>query len=159
MKITIISVGKIKETYLTMGIEEYKKRLSSYCKLELIEVIDEKTPDHASEIEEEKIKQKEGERLQKYIKDDAYVIALAIEGKQIDSVQLSKKIEQLGIYGMSHIIFLIGGSLGLDKKILKRANFLLSFSKMTFPHQLMRLILLEQIYRSYRIIANAPYHK
>ena len=159
MKITVLCVGKIKEKYFTDGIKEYEKRLSRYCKLEIIEVPDEKTPDAASETEELQIKAKEGERLKKYIKDDAYVAALAIEGKQLDSVELSEKIEKLGVGGTSHIIFVIGGSLGLDASILKRADYLLSFSKMTFPHQMMRMILLEQIYRSYRIMKGEPYHK
>ena len=159
MKISILCVGKIKEKYFTMGIEEYSKRLSRYCKLEIIEVSDEKTPDNASETEEQQIKEKEGERLLKYIKDDTYVIALAIDGKQLDSVALSKHIEKLGIDRISHIVFVIGGSLGLDHRILQRANEKWSFSKMTFPHQMMRMILLEQIYRGFRIMKNEPYHK
>ncbi len=159
MKITILTVGKIKEDFYRKAIAEYSKRLSRYCKLEIIEVTDEKTPDSASAVVEEQIKDKEGERLLKYIREDAYVIALAIEGKMLDSIELSKNIEQLGIMGKSHIIFVIGGSLGLSDLILKRADFKLSFSKMTFPHQLMRVILLEQIYRSYRIICKEPYHK
>lgn len=159
MKITVLGVGKIKEKYFTDGIKEYEKRLSRYCKLEIIEVADEKTPDNASENEELMIKAKEGERLKKYIREDAYVIALAIDGKQLDSVELSEKIEKLGIGGTSHIIFIIGGSLGLDASILNRADFKLSFSKMTFPHQMMRMILLEQVYRGYRIMKNEPYHK
>ncbi len=159
MKITILTVGKIKEDFYRKAIAEYSKRLSRYCKLEIIEVTDEKTPDSASAVVEEQIKDKEGERLLKYIREDAYVIALAIEEKMLDSIELSKNIEQLGVMGKSHIIFVIGGSLGLSDRILKRADFKLSFSKMTFPHQLMRVILLEQIYRSYRIICKEPYHK
>ncbi|MEI3228313.1 MAG: 23S rRNA (pseudouridine(1915)-N(3))-methyltransferase RlmH [Lachnospiraceae bacterium] len=159
MKITILTVGKIKEDFYRKAIAEYSKRLSRYCKLEIIEVTDEKTPDSASAVVEEQIKDKEGERLLKYIREDAYVIVLAIEGKMLDSIELSKNIEQLGIMGKSHIIFVIGGSLGLSDRILKRADYKLSFSKMTFPHQLMRVILLEQIYRSYRIICKEPYHK
>lgn len=159
MKITILTVGKIKEDFYRKAIAEYSKRLSRYCKLEIIEVTDEKTPDSASAVVEEQIKDKEGERLLKYIREDAYVIALAIDGKMLDSIELSKNIEQLGVMGKSHIIFVIGGSLGLSDLILKRADFKLSFSKMTFPHQLMRVILLEQIYRSYRIICKEPYHK
>ena len=159
MKITILCVGKIKEKYFVQGIEEYAKRLSRYCKLEIVEVADEKTPDNASEVVELQIKQKEGERLSKYMKDGAYVIALAIEGKQQDSVAFGRQIEKLGIEGKSHIIFIIGGSLGLDPEIIKRADFLLSFSKMTFPHQMMRMVLLEQIYRGYRIVNGEPYHK
>lgn len=159
MRITCITVGKLKEKYFTMAIEEYAKRLSRYCKLEIIELPDEKTPDHASERLEEQIKQKEGERILKSIKEGSYVIALAIEGKQLDSVELSDKIKKLSIDGNSHITFLIGGSLGLSKEVLARADEKLSFSKMTFPHQLMRVILLEQIYRAYRIINGEPYHK
>ena len=159
MKITILAVGKIKEKYFTDAVEEYKKRLSRYCKLEIIEVADEKTPDHASAQEEERIRQKEGERLKKYIKDGAYVISLAIEGNQCSSEAFSRKIHELGLHRESHIIFIIGGSIGLASDILKESKELLSFSKMTFPHQLMRVILLEQIYRGYRIMNGEPYHK
>lgn len=159
MKITVVCVGKIKEKYFVSGIEEYKKRLSRYCKLEIVELADEKTPDNASEAQELQIKKKEGERILKSIREDAYMIALAIEGAQLDSVQLAKKIENLGVSSESHIVFVIGGSLGLDADVLGRANELLSFSKMTFPHQMMRMILLEQVYRAYRIIHNQPYHK
>lgn len=159
MKITILTVGKIKEKYFTGAVQEYSKRLGRYCKLEIIEVADEKTPDHASGREEEQIRKKEGERLKKYIKDSAYVIALAIEGKQMSSEAFAGRLDRLGIEGKSHIIFIIGGSIGLDSDILKNADELLSFSQMTFPHQLMRVVLLEQIYRGYRIIHGEPYHK
>lgn len=159
MRITVIGVGKIKEKYLTMGIEEYSKRLSRYCKLDIIELPDEKTPDNASEAEELQIKKKEGEKILKHIKDGAYVIALAIEGKQLSSTELADKIQNLGVNGESSLVFIIGGSLGLDQEVIKRADYLLSFSKMTFPHQLMRMILLEQVYRGYRIINGEPYHK
>lgn len=159
MKITLITVGKIKEKYFTMAIDEYAKRLSRYCRLEIIEVADEKTPDQASDRECELIKDREGERILANIREDAYVIALAINGKMLDSVELSQKIQKLGVDGKSHITFIIGGSLGLSDKVLKKADFKLSFSPMTFPHQLMRVVLLEQIYRSYRIISNEPYHK
>ena len=159
MKITVLCVGKIKEKFYRDAVAEYEKRLSRYCKTEIIEVADEKTPDHASETEEAQIKEKEAERMEKYLKEGAYVIALAIEGKQMDSVELSRKIEQLQTAGKSHIIFVIGGSLGLSERILKRADEKLSFSKMTFPHQLMRVILLAQVYRSYRIMNHEPYHK
>lgn len=159
MKITIICVGKVKEKFYRMAIDEYVKRLGRYCKLEIIEVADEKTPDNASEHEETLIKDKEGERILKNIRREAMVIALAIEGKMLSSEQLAGKISRLGIGGESHIQFIIGGSLGLSDKVLKEADMLLSFSKMTFPHQLMRVILLEQIYRSYRIIQGEPYHK
>lgn len=159
MKITILCVGKIKEKYFSMAIEEYVKRLSRYCKLEIIEVPDEKTDENASAAEEKIVKEKEGERILKNIKDTSYVIALAINGKQLNSVELSEKIEKLGVQGVSHITFVIGGSLGLDERILQRADYKLSFSKMTFPHQLMRVVLLEQVYRSYRIMNGEPYHK
>lgn len=159
MKITILCVGKIKEKYFSMAIDEYVKRLSRYCKLEIIEVPDEKTDENASAAEEKMVKEKEGERIRKNIRDASYVIALAIDGKQLDSVELSEKIEKLGVQGVSHITFVIGGSLGLDERILERADYKLSFSKMTFPHQLMRVVLLEQIYRSYRIMNGEPYHK
>ena len=159
MKITILTVGKIKEKYLRDAIGEYTKRLSKYCKLEIVEVADEKTPDNASEIVEESIRQKEGERLLKQIKGDASVITLEIAGKMLDSVEFSEKIEQLGVQGISHICFIIGGSIGLSSEVLKRSDFAISFSKMTFPHQLMRVILLEQIYRGYRIMMKEPYHK
>ena len=159
MKITIVCVGKIKEKYFTMAIDEYSKRLSRYCKLNIIEVPDEKTPDQASEAEELQIKKKEGERILSNIKDQAYVIALAIQGKMLDSVELAKKLESLGTYGDSQIVFVIGGSLGLSEEVLARANMKLSFSPMTFPHQLMRVILLEQVYRAYRINCGEPYHK
>lgn len=159
MKITIVCVGKIKEKYLTMAIDEYSKRLSRYCKLEVIELADEKTPDNASPAEELQIKKREGERILKNIKDSAYVIALAIEGKMLSSEELAEKMEELGVKGESHLVFVIGGSLGLDSDVLKRADYKLSFSKMTFPHQVMRMILLEQIYRGYRINCGEPYHK
>lgn len=159
MKITLITVGKIKEKYLKDAIAEYSKRLSRYCKLEIVEVADEKTPDHASEVMEDAIRSKEAERILKYVKEDAFVITLEIGGKQLSSEELAEKIDRLGIQGVSHIIFIIGGSIGLGKEVLAKSNYALSFSKMTFPHQLMRVILLEQIYRSYRIISHEPYHK
>ncbi|NEG69500.1 23S rRNA (pseudouridine(1915)-N(3))-methyltransferase RlmH [Bifidobacterium choloepi] len=159
MKITLVTVGKVKEKYLRDAIAEYSKRLSRYCKLEIVEVPDEKTPDKASANEELQIKEREGERILRHLRDDDYVIALAIEGKQLSSEELAAKIDQLGLHGTSHIAMVIGGSLGLDPRVLKRADMLLSFSKMTFPHQLMRVILLEQIYRAYKINAGEPYHK
>ena len=159
MKISLITVGKIKEKYLKDAIAEYSKRLSRYCKLDIIEVTDEKTPDHASESVEDAIRSKEAERIQKYIKEDAYIITLEIGGKQLASEELAEKIDKLGIQGVSHIIFIIGGSIGLGREVLSKSDYALSFSKMTFPHQLMRVILLEQIYRSYRIINGEPYHK
>lgn len=159
MKVTILTVGKVKEAFYRQAIGEFEKRLQRYCRLEIIEVADEKTPDHASETEESKILQKEGERLSKYIRDDAWVCALDIDGKMLDSIELAEKMEKLGVEGVSHMQFIIGGSLGLCHAVLQRADFKLSFSKMTFPHQLMRVILLEQIYRSYRIMMKEPYHK
>ena len=159
MKITIITVGKIKEKYLRDAIAEYAKRLSRYCKLEIIEVADEKTPDQASETVEEQIRDKEGERILKCIRDDMYVITLEIGGKMLSSEELADKVNMLGIRGQSSVAFVIGGSIGLGREVLKRSDYALSFSKMTFPHQLMRVILLEQVYRSYRIINGEPYHK
>ena len=159
MKITIVTVGKIKEKYLRDAIGEYSKRLSKYCKLEIVEVADEKTPDNASETMEKIIRDKEAERILKYVREDAYVVTLEIGGKMLDSVEFSRKLENLGIQGKSHILFIIGGSIGLGEAVLKRSDFPLSFSKMTFPHQLMRVILLEQIYRGFRILNHEPYHK
>lgn len=159
MKITLLTVGKIKEKYFTDAIAEYEKRLSRYCRLEIVQVADEKAPENLSSVQKQQILEKEGARLLSCMKEDAYVIALAIEGKALSSEQLSEKIAQLGLSGISHIQFVIGGSLGLSEQVLSRADFSLSFSKMTFPHQLMRVILLEQIYRSYRILHNEPYHK
>lgn len=159
MQIDIICVGKVKEQYLRDAIAEYSKRLGRYCKLNILEVADEKTPDHASEGVERQIKAKEGERIAKHIKPGSYVIALAIDGQQVTSEGFARKIDQLGIQGVSHIQFVIGGSIGMDDAILRQANYKLSFSKMTFPHQLMRVILLEQVYRAYKINAHEPYHK
>lgn len=159
MKITIITVGKIKEKYLRDAIAEYSKRLSKYCKLEILEVADEKTPENTSEGLEYMIRQKEGERILKLIRDDSYVITLEIGGKMLDSVEFADKIETLGVQGKSHICFVIGGSIGLGDEVLRRSDFAVSFSRMTFPHQLMRVILLEQIYRGYRIMNHQPYHK
>ena len=159
MRIDICCVGKIKEKYLKDAIAEYQKRLGRYSKLSILEVSDEKTIEGASEALERQIKDKEGERLLKVLKDDSYVIALAIDGKKYDSVGLAKQLETLAVEGKSHLQFVIGGSLGLSEQVLKRADLKLSFSDLTFPHQLMRVILLEQIYRSYRIINKEPYHK
>ncbi|MGN2274244.1 23S rRNA (pseudouridine(1915)-N(3))-methyltransferase RlmH [Priestia megaterium] len=159
MNISIITIGKLKEKYLKQGIEEYLKRLSSYAKVEIIELADEKAPENLSESEMEQVKQKEGERILAKISDDTYVIALAINGKQKSSEELAKEIDSLATYGKSKVAFVIGGSLGLSNKVMKRSNAALSFSKMTFPHQLMRLVLVEQIYRAFRIIRNEPYHK
>ena len=159
MKITLVTVGKIKEKFFEDAIKEYSKRLSRYCKVEILQVADEKTPEGASEAVELQIKEKEGQRILSLIRDDAYVIALAIEGKMLDSEELAERIEKLGVSGISQIVFVIGGSLGLSAQVMKRADYALSFSRMTFPHQLMRVVLLEQIYRSYRIMNHQPYHK
>lgn len=159
MKITLVTVGKIKEKFYTDAIAEYTKRLSRYCKLEIVQVADEKTPDKASETEERQIKEREGKRILAQIREGAYVIALAIQGEMLSSEQLAGKLERLGIEGQSQLVLVIGGSLGLSEEVLRRADYQLSFSRMTFPHQLMRVILLEQLYRSYRIIQGEPYHK
>lgn len=159
MKITLVTVGKIKEKYLKDAIAEYSKRLSKYCKLEIVEVADEKTPDNASNTVENTIRAKEAERILKYVREDAYIITLEINGRLLSSEELADKIDKLGVQGTSHIMFIIGGSIGLGEEILKKSDFALSFSRMTFPHQLMRVILLEQIYRSYRIMNKEPYHK
>jgi 23S rRNA (pseudouridine1915-N3)-methyltransferase len=159
MKVSLICVGKLKEKYLTMGMEEYLKRLSRYSTLEVIQLPDENTPDNASNATMEAIKKKEGDRILKVLRDDSYCIALAIQGKMLSSVELADQLEKLFVSGKSHISFIIGGSLGLSDEVLHRADYQLSFSKMTFPHQLMRLILVEQIYRAFRIINNEPYHK
>lgn len=159
MNITIITVGKLKEKYLKDAIDEYSKRLSRYCKLDIIELPDEKTPDNASPREEEVIKEKEGQNILSKIKDNMFVIAMDLGGKQLSSEEFSYYIDNLGVTGNSNIAFIIGGSLGISKAILNRANYKLCFSKMTFPHQLFRVMLLEQIYRSFRIIKGEPYHK
>ncbi|MCB6994417.1 23S rRNA (pseudouridine(1915)-N(3))-methyltransferase RlmH [bacterium 210820-DFI.6.37] len=159
MKITLITVGKIKEKYLKDAISEYSKRLSKYCRLEIIEVADEKTPDQAGEARENSIRNKEGERILKHIRDDMYVITLEIAGKMLSSEELSARIGTLGLQGKSSVAFVIGGSIGLGKEVLSRSDYALSFSKMTFPHQLMRVILLEQIYRSFKILKGETYHK
>lgn len=159
MKITILCVGKIKEAFYRDAIAEYSKRLQKYVKLQLFEVSDEKVLETQSEAMDEIVLRKEGERLLKHIKDNDYVITLAITGTSLDSVSFSEKIEQLGCHQVSSIVFVIGGSLGLSKEIYDRSDEQISFSKMTFPHQLMRVILLEQVYRAYRIMKKEPYHK
>ena len=159
MKITILSVGKIKEKYLSDAIAEYSKRLGRYCKLNIIQVQDEKTPDSIHESQRQLILEKEASRLMSHLDDSSYLVALAINGSQLSSEEFAEKINVLGLNGKSSITLVIGGSLGLSEKILSRADMLLSFSKMTFPHQLMRVILLEQIYRGFKIINHEPYHK
>ena len=159
MRISILCVGKIKEAFYRDAIAEYSKRLSRYVTLDVIEVQDEKTDDGASEAEDRKVIEIEGERLIKAISPDAYKIALCINGKKLDSVAFSEKIENIKVNGASHIQFIIGGSLGLSDAVVLKSDFKLSFSDMTFPHQLMRVILLEQIYRAQRISNHEPYHK
>lgn len=159
MNIKIISVGKLKEKYLVQGINEYTKRLSKYCKISLVEVPDEKAPEKLSEAEMLQVKEKEGERILAKIKEQEYVFALAINGKNPSSEEFAATLDQLQTSGKSQFVFVIGGSLGLSEQVLKRSNTQISFGKMTYPHQLMRLILVEQIYRSFRINAGEPYHK
>ena len=159
MNIKIISVGKLKEKYLVQGINEYVKRLGAYAKIELIEVPDEKAPENLSELEMLQVKEKEAERILAKIKDQEYVFALAIDGKNPTSEAFAQQINQLGIQGKSQLVFVIGGSLGLSDSVLKRSNAQISFGKMTYPHQLMRLVLVEQIYRCFRINRGEPYHK
>ncbi|WP_271853136.1 23S rRNA (pseudouridine(1915)-N(3))-methyltransferase RlmH [Planococcus maritimus] len=159
MNISIVTVGKLKEKYLKAGIAEYAKRLGAYAKITEVEVADEKAPEQLSEADMEIVKKKEGDRILAKIPQDAYVIALAIDGKMKTSEQLAKDMESLMTYGRSKVVFVIGGSLGLHDEVLKRADEKLSFSKMTFPHQLMKLILLEQVYRAFRIMKGEPYHK
>ena len=159
MNINIVSVGKIKEKYIKEGINEYSKRLSRYAKLKIIEIPDEKAPEKLSKKDMEGVMEIEGRKIISKIPQNSFIISLEIEGKQISSEIMSKKIEEIMIGGNNDITFIIGGSLGLSDEVKKMSNFKLSFSKMTFPHQLMRLILLEQIYRSFRIMKNEPYHK
>ena len=159
MNIRIVAVGKIKERYIQEGIKEFTKRLSRYCSLDIIEIDDEKAPENLSKKEMDIVKKKEGDRILSKIPQNTFIISLEIEGKQLSSEDLSNKIEDLMIDGVNDITFIIGGSLGLSEEVRNRSNFKLSFSKMTFPHQLMRLILLEQIYRAWRIMKGEPYHK
>lgn len=159
MKIDIICVGKLKEKFYKDAVAEYVKRLSRYCKTEIVEVQDDKTPDSAPFAVEEQIREREGARILKALREDAYVITLEIQGKKMDSEAFAHTIEKLATYGRSHIQFVIGGSLGLHHSVSEKADFKISFSDMTFPHQLMRVILLEQIYRGYRIVNGEPYHK
>lgn len=159
MNITIVCIGKLKERYWADAVQEYGKRLSKYCTLSINELKEEKAPDNAKAADEAAVKEAEGRSILKQIKKDAFVIALEIQGKELTSEALSKKIEALGIAGRSDLIFVIGGSLGLSEEVLERADFRLSFSRMTFPHQMMRVVLLEQIYRSFKIMRNEAYHK
>ena len=159
MKIKIVTVGKLKEKYLKDGIAEYTKRISRFAKLEMIELTDEKTPDKASELENQKILETEGERILSKIGERDFVIVLAIEGKTLSSEELSKQLEQASIKGYSTLTFIIGGSLGLAPVVKNRANLSVSFGRLTLPHQLMRLVLVEQIYRAFTIQKGSPYHK
>ncbi|MSU02788.1 23S rRNA (pseudouridine(1915)-N(3))-methyltransferase RlmH [Tissierella pigra] len=159
MNIRVVAVGKIKEKYIQEGIKEFLKRLSRYCSMDIVEIEDEKAPENLSEKEMEIVKNKEGERILAKVPQNSFVISLEIKGKQLSSEELSKKIEDLMINGVNDITFVIGGSLGLSNNVTTRSDFKLSFSNMTFPHQLMRLILLEQVYRGWRIIKGEPYHK
>ncbi len=159
MKITLICVGKCRESYFQGAVSEYQKRLSRYAKTEIIEVKDEKTPENASDAEEELIRETEGQRILMKIPEHAYLICTAIDGKSFDSVEMSCRLSDLMVRGESHLVFVIGGSIGLSKAVLSRADEKWSFSKLTFPHQLMRIILLEQLYRSFRILNHEPYHK
>ncbi len=159
MKITIVCVGKIKENFYRDAVSEYSKRLGRYCRLEIVETADEKTPEGASALLEEQIKEKEAKRILDKIRDDDFVCILEITGKRFSSEGFAQWMEQLTVKGISEIVFVIGGSLGLHGSVRQRANMAVSFSDMTFPHQLMRVILCEQIYRAFRIIHGAPYHK
>ena len=159
MNINIIAIGKIKEKFTKEAIKEFQKRLSRYCKLNIMELEDEKAPQNLSQKDMDIIKDKEGERILNKLNPSSYIIALDIKGKSLSSEDFSKKMEDLMVEGNNHITFIIGGSIGLSKEVLSKCNYKLSFSKMTFPHQLMRLILLEQIYRGFRIMKNEPYHK
>lgn len=159
MNITIVTVGKLKEKYLKQGIAEYVKRLGAYATIKEVEVPDEKAPENLSEAQMEEIKNKEGERILAKLHPDTHVITLEIQGNQVTSEQLAKELDQLATHGKSKIAFVIGGSIGLSEAVMKRSNYALSFSKMTLPHQLMRLVLVEQIYRSFRINRGEPYHK
>ena len=159
MKITLITVGKIKESFYREAVSEYRKHLSRYCSLEIREAEDERTAERMSDTEKEQILKKEGERIEKLLPENAYLVTLEIEGKSYTSEAFAQEIEGLRVRGQSHIAFVIGGSLGLHNTIKKRADLAVSFSKMTFPHQLMRVVLLEQLYRAFRIINGEPYHK
>lgn len=159
MKISIVCIGKIKESFYRDAMAEYGKRLGKYCRLEILEVSDEKTPDGAGALLEEQIKEKEGRRILEKLREDAFVCTLEIDGKKLSSEGLAQWMEKLAVGGTSHITFVIGGSLGLHESVSRRADLRLSFSDMTFPHQLMRVILTEQIYRAFRIIHGEPYHK
>ncbi len=158
MKITILCAGKIKEKYFTAAIDEYSKRMSRFAKFSITELPDEKIPDNASAREEEMIKEKEGKAMLSKLRDSDYVVAMCIEGQQLDSVELAERIEKISMSSAS-IVFVIGGSLGLSDEVKNRAQLRLSFGKITLPHQLMRVVLCEQIYRAFKINRNETYHK
>ncbi len=159
MKITLIAVGKLKEKYWKSAIDEYAKRLTRYCKLTIKEVPDEKCPENISPAEQEAVKKREGERILQQVPSGAVLVTLEIHGKSYSSEELSRWLEQVPLKGKDHICFVIGGSLGLSNEVCEESGLSLSFSALTFPHQMMRVILLEQIYRAYRIMRNEPYHK
>lgn len=159
MRITVVCVGKLKENYWRLAVAEYSKRLGRYHKLDIIELADEKAPETMSLAQEIEVRRKEGERILKAIRDDAFVVALAIDGEKLSSESLADFLDKKAIHGVSHIAFVIGGSLGLSHEVLSRADYKLSFSAMTFPHQMMRVVLLEQIYRAEKINRKEPYHK
>jgi 23S rRNA (pseudouridine1915-N3)-methyltransferase len=159
MTIQIVAVGRLKEKYLLDGIAEYLKRLGPYAKVQIVEVPDEKAPESMSAAEELQVKQREGERILAQLRPDSHVVAMAIDGEKWSSDELARQLGQLGTYGRSHVAFIIGGSLGLSDAVLKRADQRLSFGRITFPHQLMRLVLVEQVYRAFKILRGEPYHK
>lgn len=159
MNISIICIGKLKEKYWTEAVAEYSKRLSKFCTLQILELKEARLPDNASPAEEEAVKVSEGQEILKHIKKDTFVITLEIKGKALSSEGLAEKMEELALLGKSNVAFVIGGSLGLSKDVSARADFKLSFSAMTFPHQMMRVILLEQVYRAYKINKGEKYHK
>lgn len=159
MNISVICVGKLKERYWTDAVGEYSKRLKSYCNLEIVELKESRLPDKAGPAEEQAVKEAEGEEILKKIRSSVYVVTLEVKGRMLSSEKLAEKVEKLAVDGVSNLVFVIGGSLGLSEAVSRRADFKLSFSEMTFPHQMMRVILLEQLYRSFKIIRNETYHK
>lgn len=159
MNISVICVGKLKERYWTDAVGEYSKRLKSYCNLEIVELKESRLPDKAGPAEEQAVKEAEGEEVLKKIRSGVYVVTLEVKGRMLSSEKLAEKVEKLAVDGVSNLVFVIGGSLGLSEAVSRRADFKLSFSEMTFPHQMMRVILLEQLYRSFKIIRNETYHK
>ena len=159
MKITVVCIGKLKEKYWEDAVKEYSKRIGKYTKLEIIELPDEKAPENSSPAQDIQIKNKEGQRILKVVKEGDFVISLEVLGEQLTSEKLADFFDKKMVSGISHLTFIIGGSLGLSGEVMRRSNYSLSFSCMTFPHQMMRVILLEQIYRAIKINKNEPYHK